>query len=208
MSRVSSVVGLHRGPAREIQRALPALRQSSSSASISHVLLLLHLSPCGRHCVPRTAYQAGAGGRHLPRGPAAWCYGERASHVTCCVAASPKPPSGRSDAPDSWRAWRGVPHGPPTPSGARERRACVPRPRSNNGRSSARPAAAKTTATHWLPIRPTASRASLPSCTHLHGQTSSSYRRTSEQCFSAAHSPDPPAEANNRTHALSWRAGR
>ena len=34
--------------------------------------------------------------------------------------------------------------------------------------------------------------ASLPSCSHLHGQTSSSYRRTSEQCFSAAHSPDPP----------------
>ena len=33
-----------------------------------------------------------------------------------------------------------------------------------------------------------------PACpaAHLHGHTSSSYRRTSEQCFSAAHSPDPP----------------
>ena len=43
-----------------------------------------------------------------------------------------------------------------------------------------------------LASNPPNSRASLPSCIHLHGHTSSSYRRTSEQCFSAAHSPDPP----------------
>ena len=80
-------------------------------------------------------------------------YAERASHVTCCGAVNPRPPRGRSAAPDSWRAPRGPPHGAPTPSGPRERRACVLRQRLNNGRSSARAAAA----THWLRIRPTPS---------------------------------------------------
>ena len=161
-SRLSSVVGLHRGPARDNARvtstasvellglhlpraaaAAPVAMWSPSHTMCHQMRCVAHtMSPCATHHVPRTAYQARAGGRHLPRGPAAWCYGERAPHVTCCVAANRRPPSGRNDAPDSWRAWRGVPLGPPTPSGARARRACVPRPRSNNGRSSARPAAA------------------------------------------------------------------
>ena len=112
------------------------------------------LSPCATHHVPRTAYQARAGGRHLPRGPAAWCYRERALHVTCCVAANPRPPSGRSDAPDSWRAWRGA--GPPTPARARAR--CQARAQR---RSSARPPPRPPPCPASNPPN---SRASLPSC--------------------------------------------
>ena len=42
-------------------------------------------------------------------------YVRRASYVTCCGAVNPRPPRGRSAAPDSWRAPRGPPHAAPTP---------------------------------------------------------------------------------------------
>ena len=91
VSRVSSVVGLHRGPARDNARvtstasvellglhlpraaaAAPVAMRSPSHTMCHQMRCVAHtMSPCATHHVPRTAYQVRAGGRHLPRGPAA-----------------------------------------------------------------------------------------------------------------------------------------
>jgi len=133
-------------------------------------------------------------------------YVKRASYVTCCGAVNPRPPRGRSAAPDSWRAPRGPPHAAPTPSGPRERRACVPWQRLNNGRSSARAAAA----THWLRIRPTPSGqqpAPLPTPTRPNLYAGCGGRITSEQRFSAVHSLDPPAKHSTQLNGNSVSGG-
>ena len=182
VSRVSSVVGLHLEGQRGITRALPARRQSSSSASISHALLLLHLSPCGRHLTP-CATKCGAWHTPCRHVPHTMCHAPHTKRAPAAVISRVARPhdamgsvhhmshaallrTGGRQAVATMHLTLGA-HGEAfhsahqlLPARARVAPACQGRAQ-NNGRSSARPAAATP------PLRTgfqSASRASLPSC--------------------------------------------
>ena len=207
VSRVSSVVGLHLEAQRGITRALPARRQSSSSASISHALLLLHLSPCGRHLTP-CATKCGAWHTPCRHVPHTMCHAPHTKRAPAAVISRVARPH------DAMGSVHHMSHAALLRTGCRQAVAAMHLTLGAHGeafhsahqllpaRARVAPACqgrAQTTDAAVCALPPLRRRYALasnpplgPACIHLHGQTSSSYRRTSEQCFSAAHSQDPP----------------
>ena len=207
VSRVSSVVGLHLEGQRGITRALPARRQSSSSASISHALLLLHLSPCGRHLTP-CATKCGAWHTPCRHVPHTMCHAPHTKRAPAAVISRVARPH------DAMGSVRHMSHAALLRTRGRQAVAAMHLTLGAHGeafhsahqllpaRASVAPVCqgrAQTTDAAVRALPPLRRRYALasnpplgPACTHLHGQTSSSYRRTSEQCFSAARSQDPP----------------